>query len=250
MIIPIKTKQDIDKMRLAGGILARLDKILESHIAPGVSTAQLDKIAEDYIRSQGALPSFKGYGGFPGAICTSVNDEIIHGIPGNRVLKEGDIISIDMGSYLDGFHGDMARTYPVGNITQEAQKLIEVTRQSFFEGLRFVKDGCYLKEVSAAIQNYVEANGFSIVREYVGHGIGRNLHEAPEVPNYVMHERSVKLKNGMTIAIEPMVNMGGAQLFVQKDGWTVKTKDGQLSAHYENTVAVTTGEPEILTILS
>lgn len=248
MSITIKTKEQIEKMRVAGGILARLDEILYAKIKPGVTTLYLDKIAEDYIRSQGATPSFKGYGGFPGSICTSVNDEIIHGIPSERKLMEGDIISIDMGSYIGGFHGDAARTYGVGQISSEAQRLIEVTKQSFFEGIKFAKDGCHLNEIGIAVQKYVEENGFSVVRDYVGHGIGRNLHEDPAVANYKTTGRGVKLQKGMVLAIEPMVNMGTYKLKVLKDGWTAVTRDGLYAAHYENTVLITDGEPEILTL--
>lgn len=249
MAITIKTQEQIEKMRKAGKILADLDKILAKEVKPGVSTKHLDKIAEDYIRSCGALPSFKGYGGFPGSICASVNEEVIHGIPGSRILKEGDIISIDMGSYIDGFHGDCARTYPVGKISPEAQKLIDVTKQSFFEGIKFAKAGCHLNEIGAAIQKYVEDNGFSVVRDYVGHGIGKNLHEDPAVYNYKTTGRGPKLAKGMVLAIEPMVNMGTYKINVLDDDWTVVTKDGLWAAHYENTVLITDGEPELLTLL-
>ncbi len=248
MAITIKTQEQIEKMRIAGDILKRLDEILREEIKVGVSTAYLDKIAEDYIRSQGAVPSFKGYGGFPGAICTSINEEIVHGIPSKRKLKNGDIISIDMGSYINGFHSDAARTYGVGEITQEAQKLIDVTRQSFFEGIKFAKSGNHLNEIGTAIQKYVEENGFSVVRDYVGHGIGRHLHEDPAVANYKQIGRGPKLQKGMVIAIEPMVNAGTYELKVLEDGWTAVTKDGRLAAHYENTVLITDGEPELLTL--
>lgn len=249
MAITIKTQEQIEKMRKAGKILADLDKILAKEVKPGVSTKHLDKIAEDYIRSCGAVPSFKGYAGFPGSICASVNEEVIHGIPGSRILKEGDIISIDMGSYIDGFHGDCARTYPVGKISPEAQKLIDVTKQSFFEGIKFAKAGCHLNEIGAAIQKYVEDNGFSVVRDYVGHGIGKNLHEDPAVYNYKTTGRGPKLAKGMVLAIEPMVNMGTYKVNVLDDDWTVVTKDGLWAAHYENTVLITDGEPELLTLL-
>lgn len=250
MAITIKTQQQIEKMRIAGKILAQLDEILKSEIKPGITTKQLDNIAQDYIRSQGAVPSFKGYGGFPCSICTSVNDEIVHGIPSLKTLKSGDIISIDMGTYIGGFHGDAARTYAVGEISDEAQKLIDVTKQSFFEGIQFAKSGCYLNEIGEAIQNYVEKNGFCVVRSYVGHGIGKNLHEDPEVPNYKTAKRGPKLQKAMTLAIEPMVNMGTCELEVLKDGWTAVTKDGKLSAHYENTILITDQAPELLTLMS
>ncbi len=249
MAIHIKTQEQIEKMKVAGAILARLDEILKREIKVGVTTKQLDAIAEDYIRSQGAIPSFKGYGGFPGSICTSVNDEIVHGIPSDRKLKQGDIISIDMGSYIGGFHGDAARTYAVGEIAPGAQKLIDVTKQSFFEGIQYARQGCCLNEIGTAIQKYVEKNGFSVVRDYVGHGIGRKLHEDPSVANYKEQRKGVTLKQGMVLAIEPMVNMGSYQLKVLKDGWTAVTKDGLYAAHYENTVVITNGEPEILTLL-
>ena len=248
MAIIIKNDEQIAKMRVAGKILARLDEVLRAEIRPGITTLELDKIAEDFILSQNAKPSFKGYAGFPGSICTSVNDEIVHGIPSKRKLESGDIISIDMGSYIDGYHGDAARTYGVGEITPEAQKLIDVTKQSFFEGIKFAKAGKHLHEISYAIQKYVEGNGFSIVRDYVGHGIGKNLHEDPAVPNYKPIGRGPLLQKGMVIAIEPMVNAGTYKLRVLDDGWTAVTLDGKYAAHYENTVVITDGEPEILTL--
>ena len=249
MAVHIKTREQIEKMRIAGEILAKLDEVLRKEIKPDVTTKQLDSIAEEFIRSQGAVPSFKGYGGFPGSICTSVNDEIVHGIPSERKLKQGDIISIDMGSYIGGYHADAARTYAVGEITPELQKLIDVTKQSFFEGIQYAKQGCHLNQIGIAIQKYVEQNGFSFVREYVGHGIGRKLHEDPSVANYREQRKGILLKRGMTLAIEPMVNMGSYQLKVLKDGWTAVTRDGLCAAHYENTVVITNGEPEILTLL-
>lgn len=248
MAITVKTEEQIEKMRASGQILARLIDILKEQIRPGISTKELDRIAEDYIRSQGAAPSFKGYNGFPGSLCTSVNDQIVHGIPGERKLVSGDIISIDMGAYLNGFHGDCARTYGVGEITQEAQRLIDVTKQSFFEGIKFAKAGCHLNEIGAAIQSYVEQNGFSVVRDYVGHGIGRRMHEDPAVHNYKQPNRGPKLVAGMVLAIEPMINAGTFRLKVLDDGWTAVTADGSLSAHYENTVLITKGEPELLTV--
>ena len=249
MAVHIKTREQIEKMRIAGEILAKLDEVLRKEIKPDVTTKQLDSIAEEFIRSQGAVPSFKGYGGFPGSICTSVNDEIVHGIPSERKLKQGDIISIDMGSYIGGYHADAARTYAVGEITPELQKLIDVTKQSFFEGIQYAKQGCHLNQIGIAIQKYVEQNGFSVVREYVGHGIGRKLHEDPSVANYREQRKGILLKRGMTLAIEPMVNMGSYQLKVLKDGWTAVTRDGLCAAHYENTGVITNGEPEILTLL-
>jgi methionyl aminopeptidase len=235
-------------MRNASQIVARTHELLEKAVRPGITTKELDKIAEDYIRSQGATPSFKGYHGFPASICASINDEIIHGIPGLRKLKNGDIISIDIGAYINGFHGDAARTHAVGDISAESQKLIDVTRESFFEGIKFAKEGHHLHEISEAIQIYVEKNSFSVVREYVGHGIGRAMHEDPPVPHYKQANRGPKLQKGMVLAIEPMVNMGTYEIKTLDDGWTVTTKDKKYSAHYENTVVITDGEPEILTL--
>lgn len=248
MAITIKTPEQIEKMRIAGDILRRLDLVLKAEIRPGITTKELDEIAEEFIRSCGATPTFKGYGGFPASICVSVNEEVIHGIPGNRKLKNGDIVSIDMGSYINGFNGDCARTYGVGEITEADQKLIDVTRQSFFEGIKFAKAGNHLYEISAAIQKYVEANGFSVVRDFVGHGIGRNLHEDPAVPNYKPMGRGIKLQKGMCLAIEPMVNAGDYKVRVLKDGWTTVTADGSRAAHYENSLCITDGEPEIFTL--
>ena len=248
MGITIKTEEQIEKMRTAGSILKRLDEILHEEIKPGVTTAYLDKIAHDYIKSQGAKPSFKGYGGFPASICTSVNEEVIHGIPSLRKLIAGDIISIDMGAYIYGYHGDCARTYGVGEISSSDQKLIDVTKQSFFEGIKFAKAGCHLHEISSAIQKYVEENGFSVVRDFVGHGIGKNLHEEPAVPNYKQIGRGTLLQKGMVLAIEPMVNIGTYHVKVLSDDWTTVTVDGMKAAHYENTVYITNGEPELLTM--
>ena len=248
MAITIKTEEQIEKMRAAGKILVDLDEILREYIKPGVTTIELDAIAEKFIRGRGAIPSFKGYGGFPGSICTSVNEVIVHGIPGKRKLKEGDIISIDMGSIIYGFNGDCARTYGVGQILPEDQRLIDVTKQSFFEGIKFAKAGCHLYDISAAVQEYVEKNGFGVVRDYVGHGIGRKMHEDPAIPNYKQIGRGPKLLKGMCLAIEPMVTAGTYELKVLDDDWTAVTLDGKNAAHYENTVYVTDGEPEILTL--
>ena len=248
MAITIKTENQIAKMRRAGQLLAKTEELIAKAIAPGVTTAYLDQIAEDYIRSQGGIPSFKGYGGFPATLCTSINEEVVHGIPGKRILKEGDILSVDMGCILEGYHGDMARTYAVGEISAEAKKLIEVTKQSFFEGIKFAKEGNHLNDIGSAIQKYVEKNGFSVVRAYVGHGIGKELHEAPEIPNFRTLSKGVQLKKGMTLAIEPMVNVGDYNVRLLKDGWTTVTKDGKNAAHYENTILITDGAPEILTL--
>ncbi len=248
MAITIKTENQIAKMRRAGQLLAKTEELIAKAIAPGVTTAYLDQLAEDYIRSQGGIPSFKDYGGFPATLCTSVNEEVVHGIPGKRILKEGDILSVDMGCILEGYHGDMARTYAVGEISAEAKKLIEVTKQSFFKGIKFAKEGNHLNDIGSAIQKYVEENGFSVVRAYVGHGIGKELHEAPEIPNFRTLSKGVQLKKGMTLAIEPMVNVGDYNVRLLKDGWTTVTKDGKYAAHYENTILITDGAPEILTL--
>ena len=248
MAITIKTEEQIEKMRVAGQILARLDEILRAEIKPGVSTKHLDAIAEEYIRSQGAVPSIKGYSGFPASICASINEEVVHGIPSHRTLRDGDIISIDMGSYINGYHGDCARTYGVGEISEKDKKLIEITRQSFFEGIKYARAGCHLHEIGAAVQKYVEANGFGVVRDYVGHGIGRNMHEDPAIPNYRQIGRGPKLLKGMVLAVEPMVTTGSYDVRVLDDGWTAVTADGLNAAHYENTLVITDGEPEILTL--
>ena len=247
-MITLKSSHEIQLMRQAGRITAAARALAGAMVAPGVSTREIDKAVYRFITSQGAVPSFLHYNGYPASVCISVNDEVIHGIPGHRVLREGDIVSVDVGAYKDGFHGDCAATYPCGESSEEARRLIEVTRQSFFEGLRYAREGYRLPDLSGAIQKYVESNGFSVVREYVGHGIGSKMHEAPEVPNYVEPRMGrPRFLRGMTIAVEPMVNAGGAAVKVMPDGWTVKTADGRLSAHYENTILITDGEPELLT---
>jgi methionyl aminopeptidase len=248
-MITIKSKSEIEKMRVACRITGDALKLLEKHIKPGISTAQLDKIAYDFIKSQGATPNFLHYNGFPGSICASLNDAVVHGIPDKHiVLKEGDIISIDMGAEKDGYNGDAARTYPVGKVSDEALNLIEVTKQSFFEGVRYAVHGAKMGDMSSAIQEYVESHGYSVVRDLVGHGIGRKLHEDPSVPNFGHKGRGVKLAEGMTLAVEPMVNAGDYEVAVLDDDWTVVTLDGSLSAHYENTILITKGECEILTL--
>ncbi len=247
-MISIKSTSEIKKMRAAGKILACTFKELEKHIQPGITTKELDKIAYDYILSQGAKPNFLNYNGFPGSICASLNDTVIHGIPDSTKLCEGDIISLDMGVVLDGYHSDAARTFPVGSISSEAKRLIAVTKQSFFEGIKYARHGERLFSISATIQDYVESHGYSIVRGYCGHGIGKALHEDPEVPNYGSFGHGIRLCKGMTLAIEPMVNMGAFETRVLNDGWTVRTKDGSLAAHYENTVLITDQNPEILTL--
>ncbi len=248
-MINIKSTSEISKMRAAGKIVFGTFKELEKHISPGITTKQLDKIAEDYIRSQGAQPSFLGYAGFPASICASINDTVIHGIPDGTALKDGDIISLDIGAVFEGYHGDAARTYPVGKISDEAKRLIDVTKQSFFEGLKFARHNERLFSISATIQDYIESHGYSIVRNYCGHGIGKKLHEDPEIPNHGNFGHGIRLCKGMTIAVEPMVNAGGFETKCLSDGWTVKTKDGSLACHYENTILITDGEPELLTLI-
>ncbi len=247
-MIHIKSEEELEKMRNAGRITALARKAGADAVRPGITTAEIDRVVRKTIESMGAKPSFLGYNGFPGSACVSVNDEVIHGIPSQmRVLKEGDIVKIDVGAFIGGCHGDCACTVPCGEVSAEAQKIIDVTRQSFFEGIRFARVGKRLFDISAAVQDYVEKNGFSVVRKYVGHGIGSKMHESPEVPNFGKHGHGLRLQKGMTLAVEPMVNAGVFEVKVLQDGWTVKTKDGRLSAHYENTIAITDGEPEILT---
>ena len=240
-------------MRRAGQITAAARALAGKMVRPGVTTLEIDTAVRKFIEGQGAIPSFLNFPGppgvrnFPGAACISVNDEVIHGIPSNRVLKEGDIVSVDVGAYIGGFHGDCAATFPCGKVSDEAAKLIAVTEQSFWEGMKFARFGYRVSDISHAVQKYVEENGFSVVRDYVGHGVGANLHEAPEVPNYGKPGHGPRLAPGMTLAVEPMVNQGDWRIKVMKDGWTVRTADGSLSAHYENSILITKGEPEILT---
>lgn len=247
-MITLKSAREIELMRRAGKITAAARALAGEMVEPGVTTQEIDKAVYRFIRSQGAEPSFLNYNGYPASICISVNDEIIHGIPGKRVLKEGDIVSVDVGAFIGGYHGDCAATYACGKISDEAQRLIDVTKQSFFEGIRYAREGGRLSDVSHAIQEYVERNGFSVVREYVGHGIGRNMHESPEVPNFGLPGHGPKLLRGMTLAVEPMVNAGTAAIKQMSDGWTVKTRDGKYAAHYENTILITPDEPELLTV--
>ena len=246
-MITLKSAHEIDLMRRAGKITAAARALAGEMVRPGVTTQEIDSAVEHFIRKQGAVPSFLHYNGYPASVCISVNDEVIHGIPGKRVLQEGDIVSVDVGAYMGGFHGDCAATFPCGTISPEAQDLINVTRQSFFEGIKFAREGCRLQDISAAIQTYVESHGYSIVREYVGHGVGSQMHEAPEIPNYGHPGRGPRLLRGMTLAIEPMVNAGAAAIQVLSDGLTVKTLEGKWAGHYENTILITDGEPEIFT---
>ncbi|MFP3894458.1 type I methionyl aminopeptidase [Exiguobacterium indicum] len=247
-MIITKAPREIDIMRKAGQIVARTHKELQAHIRPGVTTGQLDAIAERYIRSQGATPSFKGYNGFTGSICASVNEELVHGIPGDRVLQDGDIISIDIGAEYNGYHGDSAWTYPVGTISEETKRLLDVTEESLYKGLERAKAGVHLTDISHAIQSHVEAANFSVVREYVGHGVGQNLHEDPQIPHYGPPGKGPRLKTGMTLAIEPMVNVGKRYVRTLSDNWTVVTVDGSMCAHFEHTIAITDDGYEILTV--
>lgn len=247
-MITLKSGEDIIRMRDVGRIAAIAREVGGEYVREGVTTAQIDREIKKCILSHGAKPSFLGYGGFPASACISVNEEVIHGIPSSsRVLKNGDIVSIDVGAYYKGFHGDCAATFTVGEVSEDAKKLIEVTKQSFYEGIAAIGDGSRLGDVGYAIQSYVEKHGYSVVREYIGHGIGKNLHEDPEVPNYGRAGYGLRLRPGMTIAVEPMVNMGDYGVRVLSNEWTVVTKDGSLSAHYENTVAFTENGVLILT---
>jgi len=248
-MIMIKSQKEIELMRQASNIVAQTLSMVEKHIKPDITTGELDRLVEEKIRSMGATPSFKGYHGFPASACVSVNDEVVHGIPGIRRIKKGDIVSVDIGACFEGYHGDAARTFAVEDISSEAKRLIDVTTQSFFEGLKYVRPGFRVGDISVAIQNYVESNGYSVVRKLVGHGVGAHLHEQPDVPNFGLPGRGSRLLPGMTLAIEPMVNAGGYDVNVLSNNWTVATSDGSLSAHYENTVLITKGEPELLTVL-
>ena len=248
-MIILKNDEAIEKMYIANQIVKQTLELLEKHIKPGISTKELDEIAEDFIRSQNAIPNFKNYGGFPASICASVNDVVVHGIPSRDIiLKEGDIISIDCGVQKGGYHGDAARTFPVGKISKDKQKLIKITKECFFKGIENIKIGDKIGTIGAQIQNYAENNGFSVVREMVGHGIGKSLHEDPEVPNYGIKDTGIIIKEGMTIAIEPMINMGNKEIYIDYDGWTCRTQDGKPSAHYENTVAFTKDGIKILSL--
>ncbi len=248
-MVSIKSAKQITKMRESCKLTKELFLILEEKVKPGVTTMELDTVAFNFYKKHGAVPNFLNYNGYPGTICASVNDEVVHGIPSrHRMLKDGDIVSIDMGCILDGWHSDAARTFAVGKISEEAQRLIDVTKQSFFEGIKVVKHGVKLGDVSSTIQNYVESNGYGVVRDLVGHGVGRELHEEPEVPNFGKPGRGVRLATGMTLAVEPMVTAGDYHVNILDDDWTVVTRDGSLAAHYENTIVVTREGCEILTL--
>lgn len=249
MSVTIKTAREIELMREAGRLLEKVHNELAEFVRPGISTLDIDRYGEKLIRSLGCTPNFLNYNGYPASICVSVNDEVVHGIPKkNRILQEGDIVSLDAGLIYKGYHSDAARTHAVGKISPEAQQLIDVTRNSFFEGIKYAKAGNHLYDISAAIGNYAQQFGYGVVRDLVGHGIGTHLHEDPQIPNFAQKRRGVRLIPGMTLAIEPMINQGRADVEWLNDDWTVVTQDGSLSAHYENTILITEGEPEILTL--
>lgn len=249
MAVTIKSPREIELMREAGRILAKTHEELAKNLRPGMSTWDIDHMGEEIIRSYGCIPSFKNYNGYPASICVSVNDEVVHGIPHKEhFLDEGDIVSLDAGVIYKGYHSDAARTYGIGEIDDDAKKLIEVTRQSFFEGIKFAKVGNHLNDISAAIQKYAESFGFGVVRDLVGHGIGSHLHEDPEIPNFARKRKGILLQPGMTLAIEPMITEGSYEVVWLDDDWTVMTEDGGWAAHYENTILITEGEPEILSL--
>ena len=247
-LISLKSEREIEAMRRAGQLTAEARRLAGSLIAPGITTRKIDRIVREFIEDNGAKPSFLGYGGFPGSICISINDVVIHGIPGPRVLREGDIVSVDVGAYIGGFHGDCAATYPCGEVSEEAMRLIRVTQESFWKGIAFARKGNRVSDIGHAVQTHVEAAGFSVVRDFVGHGVGARLHEAPEVRNYGPAGHGARLLPGMTIAVEPMVCAGDWQVRVLRDHWTTVSRDGSLTAHYENTILITDGEPEVLTV--
>lgn len=249
--ITIKSAADIDKMDVAGRIVEDTLNLLAKSVCIGMRTVELDEIAAEYIQSCGATASFLHYNGYPKSVCISVNEQVVHGIPGKYRIQDGDIVSFDVGAYIGGFHGDAARTVLVGNVPEDVQELVRVTKECFFEGIRFAKPGFRISDIGKAIQAHAESHGYGVVREMIGHGIGRDMHEDPEVPNYwddSRFGRGQRLEAGMTIAIEPMINLGSRQIYQLKDGWTVVTTDGKPSAHYENTIAITDGEPRILTL--
>lgn len=249
MKVTIKSAEEIEKMRRAGEILAAVHQNLAREIKPGMSTLDIDRLGEEMIRGYGCIPSFKNYCGYPASICVSVNEEVVHGIPTDkRIIKEGDIVSLDAGVIYKGYHSDAARTHAVGEVSEEAKKLIQVTKESFFEGIKFAKAGNHLFDISGAIGRYAEERGYGVVRDLCGHGIGTALHEAPEIPNYEVGRKGVRLRPGMTLAIEPMINIGTHEVDWLDDDWTVVTRDGSLSAHYENTILITEGEPRILSL--
>ena len=248
-MVTIKSEREIELMREAGRILAKVHEELGRTLVPGMSTKEIDRMCEDMIRSYGCVPSFLNYQGFPASVCISINDEVVHGIPDkHRYLEEGDIVSLDTGVIWKGYQSDAARTHMIGEVSGEARKLVEVTRQSFFEGIKYAKAGNHLNDISKAIQEYAESFGFGVVRDLVGHGIGTEMHEAPEIPNFAQRRKGIRLVAGMTLAIEPMITAGRYDVVWEDDGWTVVTEDGSLASHYENTILITDGEPEILSL--
>lgn len=247
-MIPIKTEEEVELMRKAANLLVRTFKGIEAFVKPGISTKKLDQIAEEIIRSGGGIPSFKGYRGYPASICVSIDDEVVHGIPGNRIIQNEAIVSIDIGVLLNGFHSDAAKSYNIGKLDERRKVLMESTKAALYRGIKKCRAGNRLMDISHAIQSYIEAQKFQVVRDLVGHGIGRSMHEEPQIPNYGAPHQGPKLKPGMVFAIEPMVNMGGYEVQVMDDGWTIKTRDGLPSAHFEHTVLVTDGKPDILTL--
>ena len=249
-MIVLKTGRELSIMKEAGRISAGALQLIGKAIEPGVTTAELDRLAEAYIRKQGAVPNFKNYQGYPATACISINDQVIHGIPSNkRKLKAGDIVSVDLGAEFSGYHGDNAATFACGDISEEAKRLIDTTRESLYEGIAAAVVGGRVGDIGSAVQRYVEARGYSVVRQFVGHGVGTHLHESPEIPNFGTPGRGIRLQAGMTIAIEPMINAGGHEVKILPDGWTVLTKDGSLSAHFEHTVAITHDGPQIMTVI-
>jgi len=248
-MIILKTRREIEIMRKAGHLVAQSHELVRKNIKPGVTTKELDRLVEDFLRSHNAIPTFKGYNGFPFSICASVNEEVVHGFPSDRKLQIGDIVSVDIGATFEGYVGDSAKTFLVGDVDEEKKHLVEATKQSFYEGIKFAKASYRLSDISHAIQQYAESQGLSVVRDYVGHGVGKKMHESPQVPNFGKPGKGPRLQEGMVLAIEPMINAGVYNVKVLENGWTVVTVDGKPSAHYEHTVAITDGEPELLTVL-
>lgn len=248
-MIILKTKREIEIMRKAGRLVALAHELVRENIKPGVTTKELDQLVEEFLKSQNAIPTFKGYNGFPFSICASVNEEVVHGFPSDRKLIEGDIVSIDIGATFEGYIGDSAKTFFVGEVNDEKRSLVEATRQSFYEGIKFANTNYRLSDISHAIQQYAESKGFSVVRDFVGHGVGKNMHESPQIPNFGRPGKGPRLQEGMVLAIEPMINAGVYNVKILDNDWTVVTVDGKPSAHYEHTVAITDGEPMLLTVL-
>jgi methionyl aminopeptidase len=248
-MIILKTRREIEIMKKAGRLVAQSHELVRKNIKPGVTTKELDRLVEDFLRSNNAIPTFKGYNGFPFSICASVNEEVVHGFPSERKLMAGDIISVDIGATFEGYVGDSAKTFIVGDVDEEKKHLVEATKQCFYEGIKFAKVSYRLSDISHAIQQYAESQGLSVVRDYVGHGVGKKMHESPQIPNFGKPNKGPRLQEGMVLAIEPMINTGVYNVKVLENGWTVVTVDGKPSAHYEHTVAITDGEPELLTVL-